>query len=96
LHRLQIKALQYKDKFARDLKALPIDVQLAVKDAIADLLKDPVPASRRLHPLTGFNNPKVYTVDVFSNHSYKISLEIEGQTATLRRVATHKVIDGRP
>jgi mRNA-degrading endonuclease YafQ of YafQ-DinJ toxin-antitoxin module len=96
LLRPQIKTLQYKDKFARDLKALPIDVQLAVKEAIADLLRDPIPASRRLHPLTGFKNPKVYTVDVFTNHSYKISLEMEGHTATLRRVATHKIIDDRP
>lgn len=96
MHHLQITTLRYKDKFARDLKALPIDVQVAVKDAITDLLKDPIPTSRRLHPLTGVKKPKVYTIDVFTNHSYKISLEIEGQTATLRRVATHKVIDDRP
>lgn len=67
-----------------------------MKDAVADWLKDPIPTSRRLHRLAGFNNPKVYTIDVFSNHSYKISLEIEGDTATLRRVGTHKVIDRSP
>lgn len=67
-----------------------------MKDAVADLLKYPIPKSRRLHPLAGFKNPKVYTIDVFSNHAYKISLEIEGDTATLRRVATHKVIDRSP
>ena len=93
---LPIKNLRYKAKFASDFKGLAIDVQSAVKDAVADLLKDPIPTSRRLHHLTGYKNPKVYTIDVFSDHSYKISLEIEGETATLRRVSTHKVIDRTP
>lgn len=88
--------LRLKSKFESDVKALPKDVLAAVKDAVADLLKNPIPTSRRLHPLAGFKNPKVYTIDVFSNHSYKISLEIEGDIATLRRVATHKVIDRSP
>lgn len=93
---IQIRTLRRKAKFESDVKALPKDVLAAVKDAVADLLKDPIPASRRLHPLTGFKNPKVFTIDVFSNHSYKISLEIDGDTATLRRVGTHKVIDRAP
>ena len=48
---------------------------------------------RRLHALHGYRNPKVFTIDVLINHAYKISLEINGETANLRRVATHKVID---
>ena len=95
-YHLQIRTLQYKHKFQRDFKALPVDVQAAVRDAISDLLQYPIPASRRLHPLTGFKNPKVYTIDVFSNHSYKISLELDGENAILRRVATHKSIDSCP
>lgn len=82
--------------FERDFKQLPIDIQAAVKEAIKDLLKDPIPATRRLHPLTGFKNPKVYTIDVMSNHAYKISFEIDGSKAILRRVHTHKTIDGSP
>lgn len=89
----QIDQITYKDKFVKDLKGLPADVQAAVKLAIADLMKSPIPTSRRLHALHGFRNPKVFTIDVFSNHSYKISLEIDGKLATLRRVGTHKVID---
>lgn len=92
----QIKTLQYKRKFERDFKTLPDDVKAAVIEAIEDLQKNPIPASRRLPPLTGFKNPKVYTIDVFSNHSYKISLELDGENATLRRVATHKTIDYCP
>jgi hypothetical protein len=31
--------------------------------------------------LHGYKNPKVFTIDVTANHSYEISLEIDGQTA---------------
>lgn len=91
-----ITAIARKAKFERDLKALAPDIQEAAKEAIRDLFLDPIPASRRLHPLTGFKNPKIYTIDVMSNHSYKISLEIHGQSAVLRRIATHKIIDATP
>jgi hypothetical protein len=75
---------------------LPPDILEAAKDAIRDLFRDPIPASRRLHSLHGYKNPKVFTIDVTTNHSYKISLEINGQTANLRRISTHKVIDRAP
>lgn len=78
------------------MKSLPPDILQAAKEAIRDLLKDPIPAARRLHLLRGYRNPKVYTLDVLSNHSYKISLEIRGDEAILRRVATHKNIDLAP
>ncbi|MET0858792.1 MAG: hypothetical protein ABWY27_18750 [Telluria sp.] len=78
------------------MKALPPDILDAAKEAIRDLFKYPIPVARRLHRLHGYRNPKVYTIDVFSNHSYKISLEIEGDVANLRRVASHKVIDNAP
>lgn len=72
---------------------MPLEIQAAVKEAIRDLFKHPIPKSRRLHALHGYKNPKVFTIDVMTNHAYKISLEISGATANLRRVATHKVID---
>jgi mRNA-degrading endonuclease RelE of RelBE toxin-antitoxin system len=84
------------EKFEKDLKSLPPDILLAVKDAIRDLFRYPIPTSRRLHALQGYKNPKVYTIDVTANHAYKISLEINGQTANLRRISTHKVIDRAP
>jgi mRNA-degrading endonuclease YafQ of YafQ-DinJ toxin-antitoxin module len=88
--------LERNEKFDRDFKGLPPDIQQAAKEAIEDLLRHPIPTSRRLHALHGYKNPKVFTIDVTSNHAYKISLEIEGQTATLRRIATHKTIDRTP
>lgn len=78
------------------MKGLKPDVLAAAKDAIRDLFKDPIPAVRRLHSLSGYKNPKIFTIDVFSNKSYKISLEIDAGVANLRRVATHKEIDTRP
>jgi hypothetical protein len=91
-----IKKIIRKKKFDREMKGLKPDVLEAAKDAILDLFKDPIPSVRRLHSLSGHKNPKIFTIDVFSNKSYKISLEIDGELATLRRVATHKEIDANP
>ncbi len=88
--------IERNSRFDQDLKRLPLDIQNAAKEAIRDLMRDPIPATRRLHPLTGFKNPKVYTIDVFSNHLYKISFEIDGPKAILRRIHTHKTIDSAP
>jgi hypothetical protein len=41
-------------------------------------------------------SPKVSTIDVLPNKSYKISFKIDGTVAILRRVATHKTIDRTP
>jgi len=89
----QIRQVNFLPRFQRELKGLPPDILREAKLAIADLYKVPIPTTRRLHALHGYKNPKVFTIDVTSNHSYKISLEINGDTATLRRVATHKSLD---
>lgn len=91
-----IKKLRYLPKFERDFKTLSEELRQQVQEAVDDLLKYPIPSKRRLHSLRGYRNPKVFTVDVVANKAYKISLEIDGETATLRRVATHKVIDDAP
>ena len=91
-----IATITFNKKFKRDMKGLEPDVLAATKEAIRDLYKYPIPKVRRLHSLTGYKNPKVFTVDVFSNKSYKISLEIDAGAAILRRVATHKEIDVLP
>lgn len=91
-----ITMITFNKKFERDMKGLKPDVLAATKEAIRDLYKHPIPNVRRLHSLTGYKNPKIFTVDVFSNKSYKISLEIDAGIANLRRVATHKEIDILP
>jgi hypothetical protein len=92
----RITTITRNEKFEKDLKRLPPDILAAAKEAIRDLFRYPIPTSRRLHALHGYQNPKVFTIDVTANHSYKISLEIDGQAATLRRVSLHKVIDRSP
>lgn len=58
-----ITSFVYKSRFARDLRSLLVDIQREVKLALDDLQKNPIPTTRRLHPLTGFKNPKVYTIE---------------------------------
>lgn len=82
-------------RFARDYKALPEDVRGAVDRALVDLLKDPIPASRRAHRLSG-HLPPIYVIDVFSNHAWQVTYTLESTTATLLRVARHSDINRRP
>ncbi|MDQ1832262.1 type II toxin-antitoxin system RelE family toxin [Massilia scottii] len=89
----RITTVTRNERFDKDFKSLPPDIQIAAKEAIKDLFKHPIPGSRRFHALQGYRNPKVFTIDILANHAYKISLEIEGQNANLRRVGTHKLID---
>lgn len=92
----RITHITRNQRFEKNYRSLSIDLQAATRDAIRDLFKTPVPASRRLHSLRGFKNPKIFTIDVLSNHSYKISFEINGEVANLRRVASHRTIDSAP
>lgn len=88
--------MRRKKRFQKEYDGLTPDLKAAVDDAIYDLTSDPIPAKRRFHPLNGYSNPKIYSIDVTSNHAYKISVEIDGECATLRRIATHREIDRLP
>ena len=83
----------FTERFNRDFKRLPADVQDAVRECIKDFAKDPIPASRRAHRINTKQFPKVFSVDVTSNKAYKMSFSIEGEAAILRRVGTHREID---
>lgn len=89
------KSVGYTEAFKRDYRRLDLVTQSAVDLCIEDLYKNPIPSVRRFHCVDA-NKPKLFTVDVFSNKSYKVSLQIENSTAILRRVSTHKVIDRNP
>lgn len=91
-----IKRLRKLPEFEKCFKRLSVGVQKDVVSAVEDLLKYPIPAVRRFHSLTGYRNPKIFTIDVYANKSYKISMEIDGDSAILRRVGTHKQIDILP
>lgn len=50
-----------------------------------------------MHALTGYSDPKVFTIDVTPNKAYKISFEYgDSGAVVLRRVRTHKEIDRAP
>ena len=85
-----------RTSFVRSFSALPDDIAALAIEALVGLLKTPPPTRLRLHKLSGYKNPKVFTIDVTSNHSHKISLEIDGCVAILRKVGTHKEIDRAP
>lgn len=84
------------ETFTRDYKKLPPQIKTAVDDCLKRLLKNPKSGKLRFEKLRGIKNPNVYTIHVTGNHNYKLSMEIDGTTAKLRRIATHKEIDRRP
>ncbi len=88
-----IRRTDWSPTFTNDYEKLPDNIKLLVLQALKDLCREHIPARLRLHPLGGYRNPKVYTIDVAGNHAYKASLSIDGETARLRRVGTHKQID---
>lgn len=93
---MAIESVQFTARFQKEYKALANDLRTEVDLALRDLLKNPIPPGRRFHALGGYKNPKLYTIDVTVNRAYKISLELDGTLATLRRIATHKQIDRKP
>ena len=82
--------------FQRCLKKIPADIRPAANEAIADLLCDSLPGRLGFKKLSGHRNPGIYTITIGGNHAYKLSMEIKGGVAILRRIGTHKEIDGNP
>lgn len=82
--------------FKRSFSKLPNDIKELTLTALEKLLLDPQPKRLRLEKLKGNNKPPIYTIHVTPNHSHKLSFEINGDMAILRRVDTHKVIDRTP
>ena len=93
---IKIERFAYSERFKSELQKLQPYVVRAVKDALVLLQNNPEAKSLRLHPLTGLPKPTVWKIDVFANHSWQITFEINGTTAELKRVSTHKSIDREP
>lgn len=91
-----IISIEFTKKFQQDYKKLKPDIRKHVDAAIEDLLKIPRPSTLRLKKYNGYKNPHIYAIHVTSNHSHKISLEIQGDKAKLRRIGTHKIVDNSP
>jgi len=82
------------DNFIKEYINLDVSLQKRTDTAIIKLLQTPMPPGIRFEKLKGYRNPDIYTIHVTGN--FKISLEIDGDKAFLRRVATHNVIDSHP
>lgn len=80
--------------FEREYAKLTPQMKALTKDKLAQLLSQPMPPGLRFEKLKGHRNPSIYTIHVTGN--YKVSLEIRGDKAFLRRVATHDEIDRSP
>jgi len=89
-----IVAIERLVTFTKDYKKLTVELQSLTKSKIKDLLKNPRPPGIRFEKLKGYRKPNIYTIHVTGN--YKISFEIKGSTAILRRIGTHNLIDRKP
>jgi len=93
---VQVTGFLAKETFERDLRKAPPDIQRAAKAALKNLLQNPQPRKLRLHSITGCFDPRILKIDVLANHSWQITFEMDGTTALLRRLGTHKFIDNNP
>lgn len=89
-----ITGIDVTERFKRDRKKLPREIRDKLDSKLRDLLASPRPPGLRFEKLSGYRNPDIYTIHVTGN--YKISFEINGNIAKLRRVACHNDIDRQP
>ena len=92
----QISAYRFSASFQQDFQAAPVDVRNAVGGVLQKLLANSNSGSLRCHSLSGYGKPSLFSIDVFANHSWKITFTVDGVEAELRRLATHKAIDRDP
>lgn len=81
-------------RFHKDYDKLDHAMRDKADDALQLLAQDPRPHSIRFEKLKGYADPAIYSIHVTGN--YKISFEIDGSDAFLRRVAEHDEIDRAP
>lgn len=81
-------------RYQKEYRKLTNEMRSRVDDKINDLLATPRPAGISFEKLSGYANPDIYTIHITGN--YKLSFEINGQSAFLRRVANHDQIDRAP
>lgn len=96
MSRLTVTGFANSDRFASDLRSAPAEVQRAALEALKLLQNNPGARSLRLHTLKGMPKPTIWKIDVYANHSWQITFEMNGQVAELKRLGTHKTIDRDP
>lgn len=91
---VDITQLVFTKGFERQYKKLPPEIKKLIPDKLNDLKNTPRPAGLRFEKLKGYSNPNIYTIHITGN--YKLSFEIDGNTAFLRCVGNHNEIDRNP
>lgn len=92
----KVEAFAYSARFKAEFRGLPPDVLQACQAALQMLLDNPRANSLRLHNLSGYKKPTIWKIDVYANHAWQVTFEMNGSTAELKRVATHRDIDRNP
>lgn len=85
-----------RKSFINSARKLPDNLKEELREALKDLKKYPQPGGLKLEKLSGYRSPGIYTIHFTGNNSHKLSFELDGTTAILRRVGTHKAIDRSP
>lgn len=91
---LVIQSITYRQTFLADYSKLTPNIKNRVDKQIEKCMQNPMPRGLRFEKLQGHSNPDIYTIHVTGN--WKISMEINGSTADLRRIAVHNTIDRNP
>ena len=93
---MPIASIEFTDRFKRDFKRLDAVLQRRVEKILAEqLIPWPGRGSLRHHTLSG-PYPPVHVIDVMGNHSHQVTFRMDGDTARLLRVGTHREIDRSP
>lgn len=91
---VSIKSWKKSKRFHKDYDKLDIPMRDMVDEKLQDLTKQPFPSGLAFEKLKGYSNPDIYSIHITGN--YKASMEINGGSAFLRRVANHDEIDRAP
>lgn len=94
---IAVAGFRHTSRFAKDLRSAPLDVQQAAANVLDILQQNPSARALRLHLLKQFGKPGVWKIDVYTNHAWQITFELEdGGIVKLCRLAPHKKIDLSP
>ncbi|HEY9210365.1 MAG TPA: hypothetical protein VIO56_03050 [Methylotenera sp.] len=91
---VQIVRWKKSTRFHKDYTKLDNGIKDLADQKLQDLVKDPRPPGLSFEKLKGHSNPDLYTIHL--NGNFKLSMEIDGGHAFLRRVANHDEIDRQP
>ncbi|MEJ2687936.1 MAG: hypothetical protein P8124_12185 [Gammaproteobacteria bacterium] len=88
---LGITRFKKLSRFKKAYKDLPKHLQSEVDGTIRDLGRPKPPHGRRLKQMRGYKNPKVWEIRV--NAKYRMTFELDGETAVLRNVGPHDILN---